>query len=76
MTGEPTDPFEAMTFEGAARARVRDILHRSTPTERVRWLTEMLDLAEQSGALARIREAEAREWARMWNADDPGGTDR
>ncbi|TVQ45694.1 MAG: hypothetical protein EA371_11585 [Gammaproteobacteria bacterium] len=75
VAGEPTDPFDALTFEGAARARLQDILRRSTPTQRVRWLSEMLDLAEQTGALARIREAEAREWARLWGTSGPGDAD-
>ncbi|MCC5867238.1 MAG: hypothetical protein JJU27_01890 [Gammaproteobacteria bacterium] len=68
MSGEQDKDFSAASFEGAARAQLRDTLLRSTPEERVRWLSEMLDVAEASGALARIRAAEDAYWQRLWNA--------
>ena len=67
MSGEPDKDFSAATFEGAARARLRDTLARSTPEQRVRWLSEMMDVAEASGALARIRAVEDAYWRQLWN---------
>ncbi len=68
MSSERDTDFSAATFEGAALARLRDVVTRSTPEQRVRWLSEMLDIAEASGALARIRAAEDAYWRQFWNA--------
>ena len=68
MANKPESDFSAASFEGAALARLRDVVARSTPEQRVRWLSEMLDIAEASGALARIRAAEDAYWRQFWSA--------
>jgi hypothetical protein len=46
----PTDPWEAATWEGARRVRLRAALS-ATPAQRLAWLEEALELAYRAGAL-------------------------
>lgn len=66
MTTE-SDRGEAWTFEGAARAQLIDSVRRTSATDRVRILGELLDLAESSGALSRLRVREKDAWDRLWS---------
>lgn len=61
-----------MSFAGARHARLRDQVERTTPTQRVHHLEELLDLAQASGALARKREHERRYWERVWSGAAAG----
>lgn len=71
MSTGSDDKHNPWTFAGAARARLVDSVKNTTPTERIRALEDMLDLAETSGALARLRERESAYWQRVWS----GGSD-
>ncbi len=57
------------TWEGAAYAQLRDSVLRTSASERVETLENLLTLAEESGALNRRRQQEAEYWSRIW----PGG---
>lgn len=54
------------TREGAAYAQLRDSVLQTSPTERLRTLEQLMDLAESSGALQRHRQQEAEHWAQLW----------
>jgi len=62
-----SDEGEAWTFDGAARAHLIDSVRRTSATDRVRILEELLDLAESSGALSRLRVREKNAWDRLWS---------
>ena len=44
-----------------ARDELAEIVATTTPSQRLDWLEEVLDLAYASGALARARELEERD---------------
>jgi hypothetical protein len=52
MTEHPTDPADAWdaTWEGARKQLLESTL-AATPSERLAWLEEMLELAWRAGAL-------------------------
>lgn len=57
--------WDAATFEGAVDA-ARDAVRRATPQQRMDWLQGALQLARESGALARCREEEELELRAAW----------
>lgn len=62
----PDDRHNPWTREGAAYAQLRDSVLHTSPTERLRALEQLMDLAEAAGALKRRRQQEAEYWARLW----------
>lgn len=67
MTTAPDDRDNPWTREGADYARLRDSVLRTSPTERLHALEELMALAENCGALDRCRRKEAEYWARVWS---------
>lgn len=57
------EPQARGTSEDPATVRAR---LATTPLQRVRWLEEVLHVAERSGALARIRAQRQRELESWW----------
>ncbi|HEX7152753.1 MAG TPA: hypothetical protein VF618_14780 [Thermoanaerobaculia bacterium] len=41
--------------------RLEEVVRNTTPTQRLEWLEEMIELAYESGGLARARELDQRE---------------
>ena len=63
----PDDRNNPWTWEGAAYAQLRDSVLRTSASDRLRALEELLDLAEASGALNRCRQQEEEDWVRFWS---------
>lgn len=53
--GEPSEGWDAASWEGAERAQLKTML-AATPAERLAWLEEAMRLAHASGALEAARE--------------------
>lgn len=70
MTG-PED-WSAATFEGAAEHQ-RRAAAAASPARRLAWLEQALQLAEDSGALARVRRDRQRECNLAWGEVPPAG---
>jgi len=63
----PEDRDNPWTWEGAAYARLRDSVLRTSATDRLQALEQLMALAEECGALKRCRQREADYWARVWS---------
>ena len=53
--GEPSERWDAASWEGAERAQLETML-AATPAERLAWLKEAMRLAHASGALEAARQ--------------------
>lgn len=67
----PAD-WSAATFEGAAEQQ-RSAAATASPARRLAWLEQALQLAQASGALARIRRDRQRECDLAWGEVPPAG---